>query len=33
MFVVLRSAINRQASEEAPGEELPQDTSAQEVAQ
>jgi hypothetical protein len=33
MFVVLRSAINRQASEEAPGHELSQDTSAQKVAQ
>jgi hypothetical protein len=26
MFVVLRSAINRQASDEAPEDELPQDT-------
>jgi len=32
MFVVLRSAINRQASEEAPEDELPQDTSVQTVA-
>ena len=31
MFVVLRSAINRQATEEAPEDELPQDTSAQGV--
>jgi hypothetical protein len=33
MFVVLRSAINRQASDEAPEDELPQDTSAHKVAQ
>jgi hypothetical protein len=33
MFIVLRSAINRQATEEAPEDELPQDTSAQKVAQ
>jgi hypothetical protein len=33
MFVVLRSVINRQASEEGPEDEVPQDTSAQRVAQ
>jgi hypothetical protein len=33
MFVVLRSAINRQASEKGPEDELLQDTSAQRVAQ
>jgi hypothetical protein len=33
MFIVLRSAINCQAAEVAPEDELPQDTSAQRVAQ